>query len=57
MPAARNLGVKIMAAWERFSTRHPDAVEVAETYGKTACEGPARVWEWKAELKKPHRWA
>ena len=41
-----------MAAWERFSTRHPDAVEVAETYGTTACEGPGRVWEWKAELKK-----
>ena len=52
LPAARNLGVKIMAAWERFSTRHPDAVEVAETYGTTACEGPGRVWEWKAELKK-----
>ena len=43
LPAARNLEVKTMG--ERFSTRYPDAVEVAETYGTTACEGPGRVWE------------
>ncbi|CAE7036982.1 unnamed protein product [Symbiodinium sp. CCMP2592] len=52
LSSARNLGVKVMAAWERFTVKYPDALEVADTYGTPNCEGPRRTEEWKAELKR-----
>eukprot|EP00439_Symbiodinium_sp_Y106_P080976 s652_g19.t2 len=39
----RNLGVKIMAAWERFTGRYPEALDVAETYGSSASGTPLGI--------------
>ena len=53
MPNAQALGLRIFAAWERFSKTNPKALETASDYGTTDCTIDDRTLErWKGELRK-----
>eukprot|EP00435_Cladocopium_sp_Y103_P009859 s2919_g2.t1 len=53
MPAAQNLGLRIFAAWERFTRSNALAMEAAADYGTKECKLNAKVVEqWRAELRK-----
>ena len=53
LPTLQVLGGKIWKLWNSFLDSHPDALEVAETYGTPACAfDPKMVAQWKAWLKK-----
>ena len=53
MPSSLNLGLRIFAAWERFVSRNPRAVETSSTYGTADCKmDKPTVEKWKAELRK-----
>ena len=52
-PTAMTLGIRIFAAWERFTKSHPEALETAATYGTKDCEMSDRtVEQWRGELRK-----
>ena len=53
LPTLQVLGGKIWKLWNSFLDSHPDALEVAETYGTPACAFDTKmVAQWKAWLKK-----
>ncbi|CAE7256557.1 unnamed protein product [Symbiodinium sp. CCMP2592] len=53
LPSARALGVRMIAAWESFVTRNPQALHLAERYGtKDATEDVHITKEWRSCLRK-----
>ena len=53
LPPLQNLGRRILGAWERHCTKHPQAVKVGETYGTPECVLEWRwIERWKEELRK-----
>ena len=53
LPNGEALGLRIYAAWERFVTTNPKALDTAETYGTLDCALDGGTMErWKAELRK-----
>lgn len=53
MPSSLNLGLRIFAAWERFSKSNPVALETAGAYGTKDCTlDKGSVTRWKGELRK-----
>ena len=53
MPTALSLGMRIFAAWERFTKSNPTAMETAAAYGSPDCELDQQTVErWRAELRK-----
>ena len=53
MPASLNLGVRIFAAWERFTSSHPLALETAAQYGAKDCSFDEKtVADWQADLRR-----
>ena len=52
-PTALNLGIRVFAAWERFTSSHPLALETAAEYGTEACKlDDKTIEDWRGELRK-----
>ena len=52
-PQSMALGMRVFAAWERFTKSHPEVTETAAQYGTKDCSMPERSIEaWRGELRK-----
>ena len=53
LPTLENLGKRVNASWQAFVKRHPEALNLAESYGTQEVQVSEQVKEkWKEELKR-----